>query len=80
VRVGIEAEILLALAGDEFGPALLAEYYRQPLKTHPLLLGGKLIECPFDVDSQDSHSYPAIRISTDCEGVFHRWLDRSTPM
>lgn len=25
-RIGIEAEILLSLAGDEFGPALLAEY------------------------------------------------------
>ena len=51
MRVGIEAEILLALAGDEFGPALLAEYYRQPLKTHPLLLRGELVEGPFDVRS-----------------------------
>ena len=59
-RIGVETEILLALTGDELGPAPLAEYYRQPLKAHPLLLRGELIESPFDVGSQNGHSNPAL--------------------
>ena len=58
-RVRVEAEVLLALMSDEFGPALFAQNYRQSLKPHPPLVGGEFVESPFDIDSLDGHSDPA---------------------
>ena len=53
--------------------APLAEYYGQPLKAHPLLLRGELIESPFDVGSHNGHSNPALPRS---DGPLMRQPDR----
>ena len=53
--VSIQAEILLALACNQLGPALLAQYDSEPLERHPSLIGNELVERSLDVGSQDGH-------------------------